>query len=244
VAAAAGKRAGFLSGLVLLCAPYWALLGHQSMTDMPYVAPLTAALSLFGLGLLADADERAPGLTLEVLGRSLRLSAAHLLLGLVSVSALPQLAYLASRNLTLQVAAPPYGFIWHLDELFSGSGLGNCGLPGNDACRGVQPSNEMFQPLLGALIFGAALGYFVWLNRGERRKKRLYYLAAWYCTALATARAHTDRACRLRAAVRGRLPALVRAGVHEARRPVYRSVADARHVQAGIRARPRHQHRQ
>jgi 4-amino-4-deoxy-L-arabinose transferase-like glycosyltransferase len=186
VAAAAGKRAGFLSGLVLLCAPYWALLGHQSMTDMPYVAPLTAALSLFGLGLLADADERAPGLTLEVLGRSLRLSAAHLLLGLVSVSALPQLAYLASRNLTLQVAAPPYGFIWHLDELFSGSGLGNCGLPGNDACRGVQPSNEMFQPLLGALIFGAALGYFVWLNRGERRKKRLYYLAAWYCTALAT----------------------------------------------------------
>jgi 4-amino-4-deoxy-L-arabinose transferase-like glycosyltransferase len=44
----------------------------------------------------------------------------------------------------------------------------------------------MFQPLLGALIFGAALAYFLWLNRGERRKKRLFYLAAWYCTALAT----------------------------------------------------------
>lgn len=185
-AAAAGKRVGFLSGLVLLCAPYWSLLGHQSMTDMPYVAPLTAALSLFGLGLLADADEQAPGLTLEVLGRSLRLSAAHMLLGLVSVSVLPQLAYLVSRNLTLQIVAPPYGFRWHLDELFSGSGLGNCGLPGNEACGGVQPSNTMFQPLLGAVIFGAALGYFLWLNRGERRKKRLYYLAAWYCTALAT----------------------------------------------------------
>ena len=186
VAAAAGKRAGFLAGLVLLCAPYWSVLAHQSMTDMPYVAPLTAALSLFGLGLLAAPDELAAGVSFKVAGRTLRLSAAHAALGLVLVTALPQLALLVSRNVTLQLAGPPYGFRWHLDELFSGSGLGNCGLPGNEACRRATPTNTMFQPCLGAGIFGAALGYFLWLNRGERRKKRLYYLVAWYFTALAT----------------------------------------------------------
>lgn len=184
VAAAAGKRAGFLAGLVLLCAPYWSLLAHQSMTDMPYVAPLTAALSLFGLGLLTDPERVAPSFTLALFGRKLRLSAAHGLLGVVVASALPQLAYLVTRNLTLQVVAPPYGFRWHWDEFFSGSGLGNCGLPGNEACRMGSPANTMFQPLLGVLIFGAALLYFVWLNRGERRQKRLYYLAAWYFVAL------------------------------------------------------------
>jgi 4-amino-4-deoxy-L-arabinose transferase-like glycosyltransferase len=185
VAAAAGKRVGFLAGLLLLCAPYWSLLAHQSMTDMPYVAPLTAAIALFGLGLLADPHELAPSFSLTVFGRTLKLSAFHALFGLVLVSALPQLAYLVSRNLTLQIAAPPYGFRWHLDEFFSGSGLGNCGLPGNDPCRWQDPANPLFQPLLGALIFGAALVYLLFVNRGERRKKRLLYIAAWYFTALA-----------------------------------------------------------
>jgi 4-amino-4-deoxy-L-arabinose transferase-like glycosyltransferase len=184
VAAAASKRVGFLAGLVLLCAPYWSLLAHQSMTDMPYVAALTTAVSLFGLGLLVDPEERAPAFALTAFGRTLRISAAHGLFALVLVSALPQLALLVSRNLTLQIASPPYGFRWHFDELFSGSGLGNCGLPGNEVCRQALPTNTMFQPLLGAVIFGAALLYFVWLNRGERRQKRLYYQAAWYFTAL------------------------------------------------------------
>src|SRR6478752_365152 len=184
VAAAAGKRAGFLAGLLLLCAPYWSLLSHQSMTDMPYVAPLTAALSLFGLALSTDADALAPSVELQAFGRRLRLSAFHLLFGLVLLSSLPQLAYLLSRNLTLQIAAPPYGFRWHLDEFFSGSGLGNCGLPGNEACRRGSPSNPLFQPFLGVGIFGAALGYLLYVNRGERRQKRLLYIAAWYFTAL------------------------------------------------------------
>ncbi len=185
VAASAGRRAGVLAGIVLLCAPYWALLSHQSMTDMPYVAPLTAALSLFGLGLLQDPEARAPAVDVACFGRSLRLSAFHALFGLVLVTVLPQLAYLVSRNVTLQVVAPPYGFRWHWDEFFSGSGLGNCGLPGNEACRSATPSNAMFQPALGALIFGAGLGYLLHLNRGERRLKRLSYLGAWYFTALA-----------------------------------------------------------
>lgn len=185
VAAAAGRRAGFLAGLVLLCAPYWSLLAHQSMTDMPYVAPLTTALALFGLALLAEPERRVTSVELAIGGRTLRVSAFHLLLGLVLLTSLPQLAYLVSRNLTLQLAAPPFGFRWHWDELRSGSGLGNCGLPGNDGCRETGPANPLFQPALGAAIFGAALAYLVMLNRGERRQKRLLYLAAWYFTALA-----------------------------------------------------------
>ena len=184
VAKATNARAGFLAGLALLCMPYWSLLSHQSMTDMPYVAPLTTALSLFGLALLTDADELAPALELAMGGRRLRLSAFHALFGVVLLTALPQLCYLLSRNVTLQLVLPPYGFRWHLDELFSGSGLQNCGLPGNESCRGVQPANAMFQPALGAAIFGAALGYLLHLNRGERRLKRLLYLGAWYFTAL------------------------------------------------------------
>jgi 4-amino-4-deoxy-L-arabinose transferase-like glycosyltransferase len=185
VAAAFGKRAGFLSGLALLCAPYWSLLAHQGMTDMPYVAPLTAALSCFGLALLSSPDERAPCVALHAFGRRLQLSAFHLLFSAVLLSALPQLAYLLTRHLTLQLAAPPYGFHWHLDEFFSGSGMGNCGLPGNDACRRGSPSSPYFQPVVGFGVFGAALAYLLGLNRGERRKKRLFYIAAWYFTALA-----------------------------------------------------------
>jgi 4-amino-4-deoxy-L-arabinose transferase-like glycosyltransferase len=184
VAKATNARAGFLAGLSLLCMPYWSLLSHQSMTDMPYVAPLTTALSLFGLALMTDADEPAASLELTAWGRSLRLSAFHALFGVVLLTALPQLCYLLSRNVTLQLVLPPYGFRWHLDELFSGSGLHNCGLPGNEGCRGVQPANAMFQPALGAVIFGAALGYLLHLNRGERRLQRLLYLGAWYFTAL------------------------------------------------------------
>ncbi len=185
VAAAAGRRAGFLAGVALLTAPYWSLLSHQSMTDMPYVAALTAALSLFGLGLLTRPDETVRSLGLRVAGRTLQVSGFHLLFFVVLASVLPQLVYLLSRHLTLQMVAPPYGFRWHFDEFFSGSAGGNCGLPGNETCRGVAPANGMFQPVLGAALFGAALGYLVHLNRGERRRQRLFFLAAWYFTALA-----------------------------------------------------------
>jgi 4-amino-4-deoxy-L-arabinose transferase-like glycosyltransferase len=156
------------------------------MTDMPYCAPLTAAIALFGLALLQDPEKRAPSITLAAFGRRLNVSGFHLLFGLVLLSSLPQLAYLLSRNVTLQLLAPPYSFRWHLDELFAGSGLQNCGLPGNQACRGAQPANTLFQPALGALVFGSALVGLLQLNRREQRAKRLLYLAAWYCTALAT----------------------------------------------------------
>ena len=186
VAKAFGGRAGFLAGLVLTTAPYWYLIAHQSMTDMPYVAPLTTALSLVVLGMRTEPEARVRNYELVVGGRVLRWSAFHVLFGGVLLSVLPQLVYLLSRHVALQLSGPNFGFRWHWDEFIFGSGGGNCGLPGNDPCRWMDPVNRMFQPALGALIWGAVLGLLLYLNRGERRAQRLYFLAAWYFTALST----------------------------------------------------------
>jgi len=184
VAKAFGGRAGFLAGLVLTTAPYWYLIAHQSMTDMPYVAPLTAALSLLVLGMCTHPE--APVRTFELCtgARVLRLSAFHLLFGSVLLAVLPQLVYLLTRNVTLQLHTPNFGFRWHWDEFLVGSGGGNCGLPGNEACRWAEPANRVFQPALGASIWGGALGLLLYVNRGERRAQRLYFMAAWFFTCL------------------------------------------------------------
>ena len=184
VAKVFGGRAGFLAGLVLTTAPYWYLIAHQSMTDMPYVAPLTAALALVVLGMRTDPEARVRAVELSVRGRVLRLSAFHLLFASILLSVLPQLVYLLTRSLTLQLTAPNFGFRWHLDEFFSGSGGGNCGLPGNDDCRWAEPINRLFEPALAALVWGATLGLLLFVNRGERRTQRLYFLGAWFFTAL------------------------------------------------------------
>ena len=184
VAKAFGGRAGFLSGLVLTTAPYWYLIAHQSMTDMPYVAPLTAALALMVLGMRTEPEALVRSFELRAGARVLRLSAFHLLFASILLSVLPQLVYLLTRNVTLQLHAPHFGFRWHWDEFFAGSGGGNCGLPGNEACRWVEPVNRVFQPVLGALVWGGALGLLLYVNRGERRSQRLYFLSAWFFTSL------------------------------------------------------------
>ncbi len=186
VAKVFGGRAGFLAGLVLTTAPYWYLIAHQSMTDMPYVAPLTAALSLVVLGMRSDPEARVRAIELSVRGRVLRLSAFHALFGGILLCVLPQLVYLLTRNVTLQLTAPNFGFRWHLDEFFSGSGGGNCGLPGNEDCRWAEPVNRLFQPAVAALVWGATLSLLLFVNRGERRTQRLYFLGAWFFTALST----------------------------------------------------------
>ncbi|HEX6274352.1 MAG TPA: glycosyltransferase family 39 protein, partial [Polyangiaceae bacterium] len=179
-----GGRAGFLGALVLLSVPYWYLLAHQSMTDMPYVAPLSVALALALLGLGTDPDARARTFGVRVGRRTFGFSARHALLALVLLVVLPQILYLASRHVTLQLSEAPYGFRVHLDQFASGS-AGNCGLPGNEACRADEPVDAAFQPGLAALLYGACLALFLWMNRGERRVQRLYFLAAWLFTALA-----------------------------------------------------------
>jgi len=63
-----------------------------------------------------------------------------------------QILYLASRNLTLHLRPGLMGFQFHQDEFFSGSGGGNCGIPGNQNCVTEHPLHrELFLLRLGKL---------------------------------------------------------------------------------------------
>jgi 4-amino-4-deoxy-L-arabinose transferase-like glycosyltransferase len=181
-----GRRAALLGGLVLTSMPYWYLLAHQSMTDMPYVAPLATALGFVLLGVQTDPEKQARVFSVPLGAQSYAISARHVVLGLVLVTVLPQVLYLFSRHLTLQIANPPYGFRWHLDEFFAGSGGGNCGIPGNAECVRYVPLDPILQPGLAAVIWSVVLGILLLSNRDEGRLQRLYFLLAWYFTALAT----------------------------------------------------------
>lgn len=184
VAKACGRRAGFLGGVVLTSMPYWFLIAHQSMTDMLYVAPLCAAMGLALLAFHTSPDEEARVYEIALGSRKLRLSLWHLVFGAVVLLVLPQVLYLLTRNLTLHLEGSR-GFRWHLDQFFSGSGGGNCGIPGNEPCKNHVPVNKAFQPWHGAALWTAIAAALLWVNRGERRLSRLYFLAAWLFVALA-----------------------------------------------------------
>lgn len=55
------RRVGVLMALCLLTSPFYAMLGRQAQTDMPFVGPMTIALSFFVMGAFGkDRNERAP----------------------------------------------------------------------------------------------------------------------------------------------------------------------------------------
>ncbi|MEO6420174.1 MAG: hypothetical protein ABIP39_12235, partial [Polyangiaceae bacterium] len=136
-----------------------------------------------------------------------RLSGWHLVFGAILVCAIPQILYLLSRNLELVLhGASAHGFRAHLDDFHSGSGGGNCGLPGNEACSLQNPASiphgvpahpeafgqlmyrffGAFEPALQALVWAVILGSLLYVNWGERRVRRLFYIGAWFCAAIAT----------------------------------------------------------
>ncbi|HMI86692.1 MAG TPA: glycosyltransferase family 39 protein, partial [Polyangiaceae bacterium] len=185
VAAWHGRRAGVLGALVLMTTPHWFFLTHQSMTDLPFVAPMASAMALVLLALRADPEARVRTYAVTVGGRTLRFDAGHLVLCLIVSTALPQILYLATRNVQLQWVAVPHGFRPHVDEFFSGS-PGNCGLPGNERCAPQTPRYADFQPVLQAAMWAIAVGVLVWWRRRERRGARLYAIGAWYFAAIST----------------------------------------------------------
>jgi 4-amino-4-deoxy-L-arabinose transferase-like glycosyltransferase len=205
VAKVFGRRAGMLGTIVLATTPHWFFLAHQTMTDMPFVASMTAAMGFLMLGLYTNEHDVAKIYELDLGGRKLKISAFHLVFGAIIICALPQALYLLSRNIELVLSGPgPRGFRPHWDEFRSGSAV-NCGLPGNENCNTVSPAQlpkglaamssftgglvHFFggiEPTLQAIVWLVMLGVLLYVNWGERRTRRLLYIAAWFCTAIAT----------------------------------------------------------
>ncbi len=183
-----GRAAAFWGVLVLATTPYWYFLTRQSMADMAYVGPMCAALGCLLLALRAAPEARVSTTALRIgggeRGVAFALSGHSLLFGVTLLCALPQIVYLLSRNVSLEWAQFPLHLSFHLDHVSVGS-PGNCGLPGNSPCRPDGMGNaQALQPGQAALIWAACTGLLGWLYRGERREKRLYYLAAWFFVAL------------------------------------------------------------
>ena len=175
------RRVAFLAGLVTATTPYWYLLAHQTMADMPYVAPLIAAM---GFALLAKSHSAEEQIATHhgQFGRfKFSYSLADLLGFFVALLSLPQIVYLASRNVRISRDGLKLPF----DYFTSGSGMGNCGLPGNSACYNMKPLFPLLQPVLMGALW---LVILLWALRSilkERRLKQLAYIACWLFTALA-----------------------------------------------------------
>ncbi len=185
VARSHGRRPALLGAMVLVTMPQFFLLAHQTMTDMPFVACLAAAIGLFIYATQVDAHERIQSYEVGLGPFTLRLSLYHLVIGAVLMVVLPQILYLLSRNLSL-IFTPNFDLRFHGDVFDLGS-AGNCGLPGNKACQeGLRPVVKSFTPAVQALVWLQALALVLWLSWGERRVQRLVFLAAWLCASLAT----------------------------------------------------------
>ena len=201
-----GGRAALLGSLVLATMPDWYFLAHQTMTDMPFVAAMTGCMGLVMLGLRTPDDQLARAYEIKLGDLRFRLTAWHLVFGAVLVCALPQILYLFSRNFEFLWRPGAYGFRPHWDEFRSGSGLGNCGLPGNEECRTTLPASiphsaaanpaslgqglwrlvGAVEPAIQALVWAFALGSALYMSWGERRLQRLYYLGGWFFAAIST----------------------------------------------------------
>jgi len=206
-----GERAARLGTLILITCPYWFFLARQTMVDMAYVAPFTATFGFLLLAAAAGPEEQARSYRIQlgrrVLGgrvlegaveggrveggrvegsRTLAVSGYHLLFLCIGGLALVQIFYLLSRHASLDWSETSrhLRLHLHLDRVWAGS-PGNCTLPGNAPCAlDDVATHATLQPGWSALAWALCLGALLWLERGERRLRSLYYLAAWTCVAL------------------------------------------------------------
>jgi 4-amino-4-deoxy-L-arabinose transferase-like glycosyltransferase len=167
------RRAGLLAGLAVATMPHFFFLAHQAITDMPFAATMIVAMILLMATVTAAPEREAGNFKLG----PLRLSGQHLVIGLLIMICLPQILYLASRNVTM-VSGPL--FEWHGDRFLHGS-AGNSGIPGNAPLNMEEPQFRQLwaQPLAQAVVWLAGLVGLVWRLRRERNFQALC-MAAFY----------------------------------------------------------------
>jgi 4-amino-4-deoxy-L-arabinose transferase-like glycosyltransferase len=174
-----GKRAGVLCALVLVTMPHFFFLSHQAITDPYFVGTMTAAMAFL---ILAIAEPPSREVTFYRIWGRYGISAQGLMLGLVVLLTLPQILYLASRNVTLM----PGGFALHGDQFVFGS-AGNGHVPGNKPAHDVTPflSSPPFQPLAQALFYAAGLVPMIWMLRRDRTARGVAMTGFYVFCALA-----------------------------------------------------------
>ncbi len=155
VARSFGSRAGFFTSLVLATTAHFALLAHQSITDMPLVACMSAS---FGFWLHSrGTSESKVGAEVRVgLGPlEIDVSPASLLTVFFVALLLPQIGLLASRNVDFSFQ----GSFLHIDHIVTGS-AGNEALPGQVPRLVERVQFARIWPLHQALFF-AVVGFGV-----------------------------------------------------------------------------------
>jgi 4-amino-4-deoxy-L-arabinose transferase-like glycosyltransferase len=179
VARVYGKRTGVVSALVLATMPHFFLLSHQAITDPYFVGLMTAAMCFFILALAEDADRPV----LRYRFGPVAVSVQGLMLGLVAMLGLPQILYLASRNVTM---VAPFKFAWHRDAFVFGS-AGNGNVPGNKPLHDETPvvDHLLAQPMAQALYWALGLAALLWLIRREKSARGLAMFAFYVFCALA-----------------------------------------------------------
>ena len=200
-----GRRAALFGALVLATTPLWCFITRQTMTDMSFVGSMTACMGLVLIGLHTPEDREVRVIQVNLGWWRPCVSGWHVVFGAILVCALPQIFYLASRNIELVWRLGVHGLRPHWDEFRSGSGGGNCGLPGSPECKqtlaafiphsvatpqsvgdAIWRAVGAFEPTLQAVLWAVLLGVVLYLGRRERRARRLYYLVAWLFAALST----------------------------------------------------------
>lgn len=172
-----GKRAGVIAAIVVVTLPHFFMLSHQAITDMPFVATMTMAMCMLGLGIAEKRDREVRRYRLG----PIVVSAQHAVIAMFAMACIPQVLLLLTRNVSLVTG----GFAWHLDRFMFGS-AGNAGNPGNAEAREVAPVFDGIaaQPFAQGLIWLIGFVAIVWMLRRERRAQTLYMFAFYFFCAL------------------------------------------------------------
>ena len=161
-------RAAAIAVFCLGTAPHFFFLAHQAITDMAMVGNMLIATSLLILAIREDPARLA---TRYRFGR-VELSLQHLIVALITLTILPQVMYLVTRNVTWFDG----GFAWHADEFFSGS-AGNGDVPGNPALRDERPPANLrlwvLQPIAQGLVWLAGYAVIIAILVREQRVQAL-----------------------------------------------------------------------
>jgi 4-amino-4-deoxy-L-arabinose transferase-like glycosyltransferase len=171
-------RAALLAVIVLATTPYFGLLTRQAITDLPYVALMTIAVMLLLYAVQEDPEREAPRYRIG----PVTVSARELVLGVFLLFTLPQVLYLASRNVTFVRGL----FAWHRDEFLFGSAY-NPDVPGNFGLRDERPWRQAFwlQPMAQALFWLVCVAGCTRILAREKRAQALALFGFYLACALA-----------------------------------------------------------